>query len=73
MNKELFVKIVVGVREYDDYLLYKKDYTELPRSTCVHKCFAAFRCIAYGAPPDTVNDYLRMAESTTQATVYKFC
>jgi hypothetical protein len=37
MNKELFVKIVVGVREYDGYFLCKKDYTkrELQRGTRV--------------------------------------
>jgi hypothetical protein len=27
MNKELFIKIVQGVREYDDYFKYKKDCT----------------------------------------------
>jgi hypothetical protein len=27
MNKDLFMKIVQCVREYDDYFKYKKDYT----------------------------------------------
>jgi hypothetical protein len=27
MNKDLFMKIVQGVREYEDYLKYKKDCT----------------------------------------------
>jgi hypothetical protein len=27
MNKDLFMKIVQGVREYDDYFKYKKDCT----------------------------------------------
>jgi hypothetical protein len=27
MNKELFMKIVQGVREYGDYFKYKKDCT----------------------------------------------
>jgi hypothetical protein len=27
MNKDLFIKIVQGVREYDDYFKYKKDCT----------------------------------------------
>jgi hypothetical protein len=26
MNKEMFMKIVQGVREYDDYFKYKKDF-----------------------------------------------
>jgi hypothetical protein len=28
MKKDLFIKIVQGVREYDDYFKYKKDCTE---------------------------------------------
>jgi uncharacterized short protein YbdD (DUF466 family) len=56
INKELFMKIVVGVREYDEYFRCKKDRTtRFRRFTSVHKCTAALRCIAYGA------DYLRMA------------
>jgi hypothetical protein len=50
------MKIVVGVREYDEYFRCKKDRTtRFRRFTSVHKCTAALRCIAYGA------DYLRMA------------
>jgi hypothetical protein len=33
---------------------------------------AALRCIVYGAPPHTVNDYFHMAESTALDIVYKF-
>jgi hypothetical protein len=58
MNKELFMKIVQGVREYDDYFKYKKDCTGKWGFTSVQKCTAALRCIAYGAPLDTSVDYL---------------
>jgi hypothetical protein len=58
MNKDLFIKIVQGVREYDDYFKYKKDCTRKWGFTSVQKCTAALRCIAYGAPPDTSVDYL---------------
>jgi hypothetical protein len=70
MNKDLFIKIVQGVREYDDYLNYKKDCTGKWGFTSVQKCMAALRCIAYGAPPV---DYLRMVESTSTDSVFKFC
>jgi hypothetical protein len=72
MNKYLFMKIAVSVPEYDDYFHCKKECTGLPVFTFVQKCTATLRCIAYGAPPDAVNDYLRMAESTAQHTVNKF-
>jgi hypothetical protein len=69
MNKDLFMKIVQSVREYDDYFKYKKNCTR----KSVQKCTAALRCIAYGGPPDTSVDYLQMAESTSTDGVFKFC
>jgi hypothetical protein len=73
MKKDLFMKIVQGVREYDDYFKYKKDCTGKWGFTSVQKCTAALRCIAYGSPPDTSVDYLRMAESISTDGVFKFC
>jgi hypothetical protein len=73
MNKKLFMKIVQGVIEYDDYFKYKKDCTRKWGFTSVQKCTAALRCIAYGAPPDISVDYLRMAESISTDGVFKFC
>jgi hypothetical protein len=73
MNKDLFMKIVQGMREYDDYFKYKKDCTGKWGFTSVQKCRAALRCIAYGALPDTSVDYLHMAESTSTDSVFKFC
>ncbi|XP_071677155.1 uncharacterized protein [Lolium perenne] len=73
MNKALFLKIVHGVREYDTYFMAKKDCTGLWGFTSVQKCTATMRCLAYGAPPDTANDYLRMAESTCTESLYRFC
>ncbi|KAK1631078.1 hypothetical protein QYE76_005393 [Lolium multiflorum] len=72
MNKDLFLKIVHGVEEYDTYFMAKKDCTGLWGFTSIHKCTAAMRCLAYGAPPDTTNDYLRMAESICTETLYRF-
>ena len=34
---------------------------------------AAMRLLAYGAPADTADGYLRMAESTAIEAMYKFC
>ncbi|XP_071683465.1 uncharacterized protein [Lolium perenne] len=73
MNKDLFMKIVFGVREYDDYFMIKQDCTGLWGFTSIQKCTVAMHCLAYGAPPDTTNDYLRIAESTCSRTLYRFC
>jgi hypothetical protein len=72
MKKDLFMKIVPGVREYGDYFKYKKDCIGKWGFTSVQKCTAALRCIAYGSPPDTLVDYLRVAESTSTDGVFKF-
>ncbi|XP_051190706.1 uncharacterized protein [Lolium perenne] len=73
MNKELFLKIVHGIKEYDKYFMSKKDCTGLCGFTSIQKCTAAMRRLAYGAPRDRANDYLRMAESTCTETIYRFC
>jgi hypothetical protein len=39
----------------------------------LQKCMVAMRLLAYGAPGDSVDDYLRMAESTAIDCLYKFC
>jgi hypothetical protein len=73
MNKDMFIKIVQGVREYDNYFKYKKDCTGKWGFMSVQKCTAALWCITYEAPLDTTVDYLRMAESTSTDSVFKFC
>jgi hypothetical protein len=73
MNKDLFMKIVQGVREYDDYFKYKKDCRKKWGFTLIQKCTAALRSIAYGASPDSTMDYLRMFETTSTDSVFKFC
>ncbi|XP_071681679.1 uncharacterized protein [Lolium perenne] len=73
MNKELLLKIVHGAREYDKYFMAKKYCTSLWGFTSIQKCTAAICCLAYGAPQDTANDYLWMAESTCTETLYRFC
>jgi hypothetical protein len=64
IKKELFMRIVQGVREYNDYFKYKKDCTGKWGFMSVRKCTAALRCIAYGAPPDSTVDYLRISKTT---------
>jgi hypothetical protein len=51
----------------------KPDCTGLYGFSLVQKCTAALRCIAYGAPCDTNEDCLCMAESTCFKTVGRFC
>ena len=59
MNREVFKTIVEGVRRLDPYFMCKPDCTGLIGFTSYQKCMVALRCLAYGAPLDTADDYLR--------------
>jgi hypothetical protein len=39
----------------------------------LYKCTTALRMLAYGAPGDAHDDYIRMDEYTTMECMYRFC
>ncbi|KAK1665945.1 hypothetical protein QYE76_054104 [Lolium multiflorum] len=73
MSKGLFMNILHGIREFDPYFKLKLDAVGDVGFSSIQKCTAAMRMLAYGAPADTQDDYLRMSESTTIECMYKFC
>jgi hypothetical protein len=72
IDKDLFMKIVQGLREYDDNFKYKKDCTGKWGFTSVQKCTAALWCIAYGVPPDSIVDNICEANVSRHLLVYRF-
>jgi hypothetical protein len=70
MARELFLVILNGVREYDDYFEAKYDCIVF---SSYQKCSVAVRQLAYGVPGDLIDDYMRMSESTCHEAVYQFC
>ena len=73
MSRKLFLRIVNSIREFDSYFKCKKDCTGKFGFTSIQKCTTPMRMLAYGAPGDSLNDYGRMAESTSLECFYKFC
>ena len=73
MSRKLFLRIVNSICEFDSYFKCKKDCTGILGFTSLQKCTTAMRMLAYGAPGDSLEDYGRMAESTTIECLYKFC
>jgi hypothetical protein len=63
MKRKLFLDIVYVVRCFDNYFICKKDCTRMVGFSSLQKCTAALRMLAYGAPGDSHDDYIRMAES----------
>jgi hypothetical protein len=70
---ELFLVILNGVRDYNDYFEAKYDCTSKIGFTSYQKCFAAVWQLAYGVPGDFIDDYMRMSESICHEAMYRFC
>ena len=73
MSRKLFLMIVNSIREFDSYFKCKMDCTGTLGFTSIQKCTTAIRMLAYRAPGDSLDDYVRMVESTTIECFYKFC
>jgi hypothetical protein len=73
MSGKLFLDIVYVVWRFDNYFICKKDCTEMVGFSSLQKCTAALRMLAYGAPGDSQDDYIRMAESTAMECMSRFC
>ena len=71
IKREVFRRIVHGVREHDDYFELKRDCTGLLGISSLEKCMAAIRCLAYGVPADSLDDYLCMSKSTHLVSWHK--
>ncbi|KAK1620933.1 hypothetical protein QYE76_026450 [Lolium multiflorum] len=72
MSRKLFLQIVYAIRDFDPYFRCKADCTGLVGFSSLQKCRVAMRMLAYGAPGDGADDYLRMAESTALDCFYRF-
>jgi hypothetical protein len=67
MRRNLFLNIVYVVWRFENYFICKKDCTSVIGLSSLRKCTTALRMLAYGAPGDSKDDYIRMAESTAMS------
>jgi hypothetical protein len=73
MSRKLFLDIVYAVRHFDNFFICKKDCTGMVGFSSLQKCTAALRMLAYGAPGDAKDDYIRMVESMAMECMSRFC
>jgi hypothetical protein len=73
MSQKLFLDIVYAVWCFDNYFICKKDCIGMVGFSSLQKCTAALRILAYGAPGDSHDDYIRMAESMAMECMSRFC
>ncbi|XP_022553853.1 putative nuclease HARBI1, partial [Brassica napus] len=72
MNKELFMRIVHRLSEDVPFFRQRRDATGRYGLSPLQKCTAAIRLLAYGSAADTVDEYLRLGESTAISCLENF-
>lgn len=73
MRRRLFLKIVAGVLEQDDYFQQKVDALGNPGLSPLQKVVAAIRILSYGVTADYVDEYVRIGESSANECLEHFC
>uniref|UniRef100_A0A0D3CAB8 Uncharacterized protein n=1 Tax=Brassica oleracea var. oleracea TaxID=109376 RepID=A0A0D3CAB8_BRAOL len=72
MNKPLFMHIVDGLSNEVQFFRQKKDGLGRLGLSTLQKCTTAIRVLAYGIAADTVDEYLRLGETTTRSCLENF-
>ncbi|XP_018479975.1 uncharacterized protein LOC108851038 [Raphanus sativus] len=72
MNKSLFMRIVYRLSTEAPYFKPKEDATGRASLSPLQKCTAAIRQLAYGCSADTVDEYVRLAETTARKCLHHF-
>uniref|UniRef100_A0A0D3BP24 DDE Tnp4 domain-containing protein n=1 Tax=Brassica oleracea var. oleracea TaxID=109376 RepID=A0A0D3BP24_BRAOL len=72
MNNPLFMHIVDRLSNEVDFFRQKKDGLGRLGLSTLQKCTSSIRVLAYGSAADTVDDYLRLGETTTRSCVENF-
>ncbi|XP_048613495.1 uncharacterized protein LOC111213889 [Brassica napus] len=72
MNKGLFIRIVDGLEQFFPFFQQRKDATGRWGSYCTTKMYGSNSSIAYGNSADTVDEYLRLGESTALSCLHHF-
>eukprot|EP00171_Calliarthron_tuberculosum_P007479 IDg7479t1 len=69
----IFLEIVRAVCEIDTYFVQKTNCAGVRGLSALQKCTAAMRMLAYGGAADVLDEYMRMAESTSLEALMRFC
>jgi hypothetical protein len=73
MSRDLFVFILERVVHHDSYFIQKPDALGVLGLSPYQKITAVFRVLCNGVSADSVDEYVRIGESTTLVCVRRFC
>ncbi|XP_018474159.1 uncharacterized protein LOC108845449 [Raphanus sativus] len=72
MSKSLFMRIVDRLSTEVEYFASTEDAVGRSSLSPIQKCTAAIRQLAYGGGDDTVDEYVRLGETTARKCLHKF-
>ncbi|XP_020257709.1 uncharacterized protein LOC109834180 [Asparagus officinalis] len=72
MHRPLFLHILSALETHDSYFVQKRDVAGKIGLSSLQKVTAAMRMFAYGVSADSVDDYVRIGESTTIESLDRF-
>ncbi|KAK4847971.1 hypothetical protein QYF36_007696 [Acer negundo] len=72
MHRPLFLNILLVVEAYDSYFVQRQNATGINGLSSLQKMTAAIRMLAYGVSAYSVDDYMRICESTAIESLNRF-
>ena len=72
MSRPLFLRIVNEVEQYDPYFIQRTDVVGVLGLSSLQKITAAYRILSYGTPIDSVDECIRIGESTAIESLRRF-
>ena len=72
MSRPFFPRIVNEIEQYDSYFIQKTDAVGVLGLSSLQKITAAYRIFAYGTLADSVDEYIRIGESTAIESLRRF-
>jgi hypothetical protein len=73
MRRPLFERIVHALGEWSPEFTQRRDALDRDGLSPLQKCTSAIRQLAYGTPADALDEYLKIAESTSVKCLIFFC
>lgn len=73
MPRAIFDEVLTSVVEHNDYFWQKTNCAGNAEIAARVKVIAAPCILTYGLPPDAVDEYLTMSETTARVALKRFC
>ncbi|XP_058726216.1 uncharacterized protein LOC131597538 [Vicia villosa] len=72
MHRYMFLPIASALGNHDEYFKMRADATGKIGLSPLQKCTFAIRMLSYGSPADSVDEYVRISESTSVECLERF-